>query len=82
MSPCGDLALELLADEAVQPRGQVRAAAVDADERHVPVGVLLDDLVGDPHERAADVVVVEDDLLLRHSRPSWPLGTGLKVSVR
>src|SRR5215213_1202495 len=54
------------------------AAAMDAHQRDVSVGVLLDDLVRDAHERAADVVLVEDDLLLGHSRPSWPLGTGLK----
>ena len=45
----------------VQPLGEVRAAAVDADERDGAVGVLLDDLVGDPHERAAHVIAVEDD---------------------
>ena len=48
-------------DERVQARGEVRAAAVDAHERDGPAGVLLDDLVRDAHERAADVVLVEDD---------------------
>ena len=53
-------------------------APVDADERDLAVGVLLDDLVGDPHERAPDVVLVQDDLLLGHSVPSWPHRAGLK----
>jgi hypothetical protein len=40
----------------------MRATPVDADQRDLPVGVLLDDLVRDPHERAPHVVLVEDDL--------------------
>ena len=73
-----DLGVEQVADEPVQARGEMGAAAVDADEGDGPAAVLLDDLVRDAHERAADVVLVEDDLLLGHSGPSWPLGTGLK----
>jgi hypothetical protein len=46
--------------------GQVRSAAVDADERDWAAGVLLHDLVRDPHERTADVVLVKDDPGLRH----------------
>jgi hypothetical protein len=42
------------------------AAAVDPHERQRAAGVLLDDLVGYPYERTADVVLVEDDPLLRH----------------
>jgi hypothetical protein len=35
---------------------------VDADERDAAgIRGLLDDLVGDPHERASHVVTVEDD---------------------
>ena len=45
----------------MEPLRQERAAAVDSDERDRPVGILLDDLVGDPHQRAAHVIVVEDD---------------------
>ena len=78
----GDLDVEQVADEPVQARGEMRAATVDAHQRDVPVGVLLDDLMRDAHERAADVVLVEDNLLLGHSRPSWPLGTGLKGCAR
>jgi len=40
---------------------------VDPDDRQALVlGVLLDDLMGDPHERAAHVVAAEDDLLVGH----------------
>ncbi|HET9124458.1 MAG TPA: hypothetical protein VFN65_06205, partial [Solirubrobacteraceae bacterium] len=36
-----------------------------------------------PHQRAAHVVTVEHDRLLRiHAAPSWPHGTGLKGCVR
>jgi hypothetical protein len=74
----GQLGLQQVGDQPVQAGGEVGAAAVDPDERDVAAGVLLDDLVGDPHERAPDVVLVQDDLLLRHSVPSWPLRAGLK----
>ena len=60
------LDLEQAGHEGVQPRGEMRTTAMDADERERPVGVLLDDLVRYPHERAADVVLVQDDALLRH----------------
>ena len=42
----------------------MRAAAVDADQRDGAAGVLLHDLVRDAHERASDVVLVQDDALL------------------
>ena len=59
-----DLGVEQVLDEAVDPAGEHRAAAVDADDREpLGLGVLLDDLVRDAHERAPDVVPIEDDLL-------------------
>ena len=62
-----------LADQGVQAAGEDGAAGVDADERERPrrAGVLLDDLVRDPHQRAAQIVAVEDDLLgwFSHARP-------------
>ena len=64
----GDLRVEQVAHEPVQARGEMGAAAVDPHQRDVPVAVLLDDLVRDADERAADVVLVEDDLLVVHSR--------------
>ena len=74
-----DLVVQQVAHELVQALGEMGAAAVDADERDGPAGVLLDDLVRDAYERAADVVLVEDDdLLVGQAVPSWPLGTGLK----
>jgi len=36
---------------------------VNADQRELTAGVLLDDLVRDAHQGPADVVAVEDDLL-------------------
>ena len=61
MSPSGTSSLQQLADEPVQPRGEMGSAAVDAHEGDGPAAVLLDHLVRDAHERAADVVLVEDD---------------------
>ena len=59
-----DLGAGQLADQGVQPAGEHRAAGVDPDQRQrLRAGVLLDDLVRDPHERAAQIVAVEDDLL-------------------
>ena len=52
-----------LGDERVEPGGEHRAAAVDADDGEVLAGGSLDDLVSDAHERAPDVLAVEDDLL-------------------
>ena len=72
----GQLRLDEVGDQPVQPRGEVGAAAVDADERDLPVGVLLDDLVGDPHERPPHVVLVEDDLLLAHLPRSFLASRG------
>jgi hypothetical protein len=62
----------------VQPGGENRSAAVDAHEGNGPATVLLDHLMRDAHERAADVVLVEDDLLFGQRVPSWPLWTWLK----
>jgi hypothetical protein len=64
--PERDLGVAEVADELMQPRREVGASAVDAHERHGAVGVLLHDLVRDPHERASDVVLVQDDAGLRH----------------
>jgi hypothetical protein len=53
-----------LADERMQAAGDDRAAGVDADQCQARgPGVLLDDLVRDPHQGAAQVVTVEHDLL-------------------
>jgi hypothetical protein len=42
---------------------------VDADERHaVEIRVALDDLVGDPRQRALDRLGIEDSLRFRDSR--------------
>ena len=62
----------------MQALGEHRAAAMDAHQRDPPVWVLLDDLVSDPHQRAAHVIAVEDDRALYQRAPSWPHGTGLK----
>src|SRR5947209_7803694 len=51
---------------------------MDTDQRDRSVRVLLDDLVSDPHERAAHVITVEDDRNCLQRAPSWPHGTGLK----
>ena len=66
--PTGSLDVTLYRDDYARtgplPLGQHRSAAVDADDRQpVGRGVLLDDLVGVAHERSADVVPIEDDLL-------------------
>jgi methyl coenzyme M reductase gamma subunit len=63
-----DLLVEEVADQPVQAGGEVRAAAMDADQRHQLAGVLLDDLVRYAYERPADVVLVEDDLGVGHQR--------------
>ena len=78
MSPSGTSCLEQVADELVQASGEMRAAAVDAHEGDGPAAVLLDHLMRDAHERAADVVLVENDLLIGQTVPSWPLWTWLK----
>ena len=73
-----DLLADELGNQLAQPRGQRGAAPVDADDGELLRGVLLGDLVRDPHERAPHVVAVEDDLLGFQPEPSWPHGTGLK----
>ena len=52
-----------LADQGVQAAGEDGAAGVDPDQRdgRLGAGVLLDDLVRDPHERAAQIVAIEDN---------------------
>jgi hypothetical protein len=53
-----------LADERVQAAGEDRTAGVDADQSDgVRPRVLLDDLVRDPHQRAAYLVAIEHDPL-------------------
>ena len=68
-----DLRLEQLAGQRLQPLGEDRAATMDADDRDADLAlrprsrrVLLDDLVRDPHQRAAHVIAVEDDRAIRH----------------
>src|SRR5262249_11836837 len=51
---------------------------MDADKRDRPFRVLLDDLVSDPHERAAHVIPVKNDRGGFQRAPSWPRWTGLK----
>src|SRR3954449_7621464 len=58
--------------------GGCAPSAVDAHEGDRATAVLLDHLMRDAHERAADVVLVEDDLRIGQHVPSWPLRTGLK----
>ena len=53
--------VEQLAGQRLQPLGEMRATAVDPDECDGSVRVLLHDLVGDPHQRAAHVIAVEGD---------------------
>ena len=57
----GELGVQQVRHEPMQARGEMRAAAVDAHQRDASVRILLDDLVRHPHERAPDVVLVEDD---------------------
>ncbi len=76
MSPSGTASSLSVLDERVEPAGEVRAATVDAHQRHGAAGVLLHDLVRDAHERTADVVLVEDDPGLRHMGPSGLTGPG------
>src|SRR5207237_10757011 len=76
--PERDLRLEQLAGQRVQAPGQDGSPPMDADDRDRPVGVLLDDLVRDPHQCAAHVIVVEDDRGGLQRAPSWPYGTGFK----
>jgi hypothetical protein len=54
---------------------------MDAHQGDRPgAGVLLDDLVRDPQQGAAQLVAIEDDRLVSVDAlaPSWPLRTGLK----
>ena len=73
-----------LLDQPPQALREWHPAGVDADERDlVEVGVPLDDLVGDPGERPAEGVLVQERLpggagRQRHSTPFRPLWTGLK----
>ena len=68
-----DVGVEQIVDESLDAGGEDRTAPVDAHDGE-PLGgptgcagvcpcVALDDLMRDPHERAPDVVAVEDDLL-------------------
>ena len=62
-----DLGAAELADQRVQAAAEDGAAGVDADQREpVRVLILLDDLVGDPDQRPAQIVVIEHDLLVAH----------------
>jgi hypothetical protein len=50
----------------VEAGGEHGPSTVDADQRELALGVLLDDLVCDAHERAPHVVAAEDELLGLH----------------
>ena len=76
--PERDRLLDEPAQKLVDASRKDGPAAMDADDRHALAGVLLDDLVGDAHQRAPDVLAVEDGLLVLHVDPSWPRWTGLK----
>jgi rhodanese-related sulfurtransferase len=52
---------EQLARQRLQAPRQHRPTPVNPDERHRAVRVLLDNLVSDPHQRAAHVIAVEYD---------------------
>jgi len=53
----------------VEPVAEHGASGVDPDEGYViGAGILLDDLMGDPQQRAAHIVAIEDDLGT-HTRP-------------
>ena len=81
----GHSGLGELGHEGLQTGREHRAAPVYADQREAGAPVALHDLVRDPHERAAHIVSVEDDLrvrLVQLRAPSWPLGTGLKEPPR
>ena len=68
-----------LPDQRVEAASKGRAAGVDADEgERVATWILLDDLVRDTYERAAQIVAVEDDPVFHFRAPSWPLWTWLK----
>src|SRR3954449_752703 len=54
---------------------------MDSDDGEVLPCGSLDDLVSDAHQRAPDVLAVEDDLVSHVVLPSWPRGTGLKVAA-
>ena len=63
----------MLADGVGQPAGERHATALDADEdESVGAGLLLDDLVGNAHNRAADLVGGHDPAAV-HGRRSPPL---------
>ena len=73
-----------LLDQAAQALRERDAARVDPDERdRVEILVALDDLVGDPRERAPDAFTVEQDPsgrhgMLLHRTPFRPLWAELK----
>ena len=57
-----DLAVEQLVDQALRRPASTAPRRWMPDQGDLALGVLLDDLVRDAHERAAHVVAVEDDL--------------------
>jgi hypothetical protein len=75
----GHIAAAELAHERVEAGRKQRPARVNADQGEgFAAWVLLDYLVSNPHQRAAQVVSIEDDLVeVFHLRaPSWSLGPG------
>ena len=75
-----DARARVLLDQVAQPLGQGRAPGVDADEpERGEVGMLLDDLMGDPAEGALERFLVEQHALGRgdvHPSCSFPASQG------
>jgi hypothetical protein len=65
----GDLVPAQVGDPAAQPLGERHAAGVNPNERDArEIGIALDDLVGDPRQRALDRLGIEDSLRFRGVR--------------
>jgi hypothetical protein len=73
-----DLGAAELADERVQALGENRPPGVDSNQGDRLLFVSLDDLVRDPDQSPAQIVVVEHDLLVAHLAPSRPHWTVVK----
>ena len=69
MSPRGTRLAHELRHQVAQPRAEHRAATVNAHDRDALASGLLDDLVGDAHQRASHILAVET----RFSVTSLPL---------
>ena len=70
--PERDLGVEQLLEQDIQPPGEKRSTAVDADHRPRPaLGVALGDLMRDARQRPLHVLLAEDDLLTASSIVSF-----------